>query len=147
MLYQNEPHVLRTVVDGRQLVVVPLMNDPRHVLIEAEAYDRLKPLGLTSGWRMSRPGTRYETPTITVARRSISIARLIMECGDGEEARYRTRDRLNLTRENLKRVSSGTAVHDDTTEGVNQAMEAMRERVARACPQEKLRRVIAGLRA
>jgi hypothetical protein len=129
------------------LVVVPLMNDPREVLIEAEDYDRLKQLGLTSCWRMTRPGTRYEMPIVTVARRSITVARLVMECGDGEEARYRSRNRPNLTKANLRRVRSRTAMHDDTAVGVSRAMDAMRKRIARACPQEKLRRALADLGA
>lgn len=139
MRYRKEPEVRRVETEGRTLALVPLYGErDRCAVLDAADFDRLAAAGVPAHWWIDRRGTRYEAPCVSIAGRPVGVARLILECGPGEGVHYVTRDRLNLCRENIRRVRMRRAFRDHGARAVSEAQAAMRERVASCQPRARL---------
>ena len=89
----------------QNLVYVPVTNAPGPAVLCRADHERLSELGVGSGWFWADSGNGFAY--VRCNRRAVgehleTVARLIVGAAEGETVKYRDRDRLNLTRGNLK---------------------------------------------
>jgi len=101
--------------DGRRIAMVPLgpRGDKGLAVIEDADLEMLFDLGLSMRWnRHSKTGAVF-APAPRASGSNVQVARVLMDCGPGENVSYRNGDPTDLRRENLVVNPEGYATRRD----------------------------------
>lgn len=91
---------------GFAIVTVPLRNSKRSVTMYAQDFDMLTDLGVTFPWF-----NRQDTICFWSNKKSLAIARILIDAGPRETVSYINRNSCDLRNNNLIRVKGGPATH------------------------------------
>ncbi len=94
--------------DGKPVLLLPLKNSARKVVVDKASFDELVDMGLTLPWRIRRGFVQAHTGH-NGKFRYVRVARIIANAGPGERVFYQDLDRCNLTTTNLIVDAGGSA--------------------------------------
>ncbi|MHA6690555.1 hypothetical protein [Devosia sp. A449] len=101
--------------DGNEISFVPIgqFASKGVAVIDTEDLLMLEELGLSLAWnRNSRTGYVF-APAARAVGRSVQVARVLLDCGPGENVRYLNGDPTDLRRSNLSVNPEGNATRRD----------------------------------
>jgi hypothetical protein len=91
--------VVRTMENGRKILIMPVSNSPRKkIKITEDDYNELAELGVGLPWLWA-----LNQVWVRCGGRNLAVARLLLDAGKGEVISYLDQDTRNLVRSNLVR--------------------------------------------
>jgi hypothetical protein len=91
----NEVRITKYIDDNHCLVLVPLTNAHKSVILYQEDFNRLIEAGVDPRWRLQ------SNQILERGRGGLSVTRLVAHAGEGQKVRVLDKDPCNLRKSNL----------------------------------------------
>lgn len=109
--------IIRHTIDegGQPVALVPLGREGEKglALVDEDDLEMLTAIGLSLKWNRNLPTGVVIAPARRSSGCNVQVSRVILDCGPGENVRYRNGDPTDLRRENLEINRAGYAVRRD----------------------------------
>lgn len=111
----NDRAIRHVEGDARRVALVPLGPHGRKgvAIVDGEDLSLLDSLGLSMRWNRHAGTGIVIAPAGNSSGNSVQVSRVILDCGTGENVRYRNGDPTDLRRQNLEINPEGYAIRRD----------------------------------